>query len=106
MSATRRTFLKAAALSTGMLAVGGLPAAADPAFDLAPVRALITRYIGAKACQFELRRLPPGGLDQFQISGERGHVVLSGTARMHWLRHSTGGRSTSPTRTFPGTTTS
>ena len=80
MSANRRTFLKAAALSTGMLAAGGMPAAADPAFDLGPVRALITRYIGSKACQFELRRLPPGGLDQFQISGERGHLVLAGNS--------------------------
>lgn len=81
--------------------VGQAPAFAAPgAFDPEPVLALITRYLGARAGQFELRAMPatPGGLDQFQVSGLRGHVVLAGSSASAlasafnwWLKYVGGG---------------
>ncbi|HEY4460008.1 MAG TPA: alpha-N-acetylglucosaminidase [Pseudonocardiaceae bacterium] len=94
----RRTVLKTA-LGVGVLGTIGLatPAIAAPAsFDVDPVRAMITRYLGARAAQFELRALPAAadGLDQFQVSGRRGHVLLAGTSAAAlagafnwWLKH-------------------
>lgn len=108
----RRSVLKAAVLGAGLLAtsgtlglVGAAPAFAGgqgaTPFDPTPVRDMITRYLGARAsAQFELRTMPAGlgGLDQFQVSGRRGHVVLAGSSASAlagafnwWLKYVAGG---------------
>lgn len=105
---TRRALIRAAAATAGAIGIAGLAGGTLPAQAAAsgapdstePVRDLIQRYLGAKASQFELQTLPPAasGLDQFQISGEAGHIVLAGTSRPAltgafnwWLKYVAGG---------------
>jgi Alpha-N-acetylglucosaminidase (NAGLU) tim-barrel domain/Alpha-N-acetylglucosaminidase (NAGLU) C-terminal domain/Alpha-N-acetylglucosaminidase (NAGLU) N-terminal domain/NPCBM-associated, NEW3 domain of alpha-galactosidase len=85
------------ALAAALALAAPAPAAA---FDVSSARGAIERLAPRYADQVELRALPPsGGRDRFEIAGEDGHIVLSGTSPVAltsafdwYLRHEAGGQ--------------